>query len=82
MFYTTSAVDSLPMMKSDYTFRPCMHPESKETYPTNRFYLLERQQSEQCEVEPNSGEKYDPRYFFTGFEISEFTLLQETGIWY
>jgi hypothetical protein len=43
MYTTSDAVDALPLMKSDMTFKPCMHPPSKETNPANKFYNLERQ---------------------------------------
>jgi len=82
MLSTTSAVDALPMMKSEFTFKPCMHPGSEETYPANEFYSLERQQKERCEMEPNSRATYDPRFYFTGYEVQEITLLSEKGIWF
>lgn len=80
MFYTTKAVDSLPLMKTKYTYRACMHPDQRETHPSNAFYKLENQQREVCEKENNTNLVVDPRFVFLGYEVDELTLLTETGI--
>lgn len=41
MYYTTGAVDALPLTQTKFAYKPCMHPAQVETDPANKFYILE-----------------------------------------
>lgn len=72
--------DSLPITSTRVEHKPCILPDEVSMTPNAVFYPVELDRLDGCSIDPVSGTEHDERYRPSNYEISEYEMQTNSGV--